>query len=85
MTSNPHAETVTDWLEANVGTHDATDAAVSAVYAVLKLHRPMDAQRHFGDRRQCCMACDDGRSTPRWPCATLAAIAAEIPPAKRGA
>ena len=69
---------IREWLENNAGTHQATDAATGAVHALLKLHRPMDAQRHFGDHRKVCMACDDGQSTPRWPCSTLNAITDSI-------
>lgn len=69
---------IREWIENNAGTHQGADAATGAVLALLKLHRPMDAQRHFGDARQSCMACDDGRSTPRWPCPTLNVVVDSI-------
>lgn len=74
----PINDAVRTWFEDHAGTHQATDAATGAVHALLQIHRPMDAQRHFGDTRQSCMACDDGTSTPRWPCPTLNAITTAV-------
>jgi hypothetical protein len=51
------------------------EAALPAFEAVLDLHSPREAQRTFGDRRPVCRSCDDGRSTPQWPCPTLQVIA----------
>jgi len=50
------------------------EAAFPAFDAVLELHQPREALRSFGDRRAVCASCDDGRSVPRWPCATLQVI-----------
>lgn len=50
------------------------DVLRGALVAVVGLHSPMTAQRFYGDKRLCCKTCDDGVSTPRWPCATRAAL-----------
>lgn len=52
--------------------------AVAVIRAVLDLHRPGQAQRHYGDRRPVCRHCNDGRSVPEWPCKTLLAVASAL-------
>ncbi len=50
------------------------DVLRGTLMVVLGKHTAMTAQRHYGDNRLCCRTCDDGRSTPIWPCETRAAI-----------
>lgn len=50
------------------------DVLRSALLLVARQHESMTAQRFYGDKRLCCKTCDDGRSTPKWPCATRAAL-----------
>jgi hypothetical protein len=52
--------------------------AIRTISAVLDLHTPKDAQRTYGDRRQCCKTCDDGRSVPVWPCPTVTLMASAL-------
>lgn len=54
------------------------DVLRGTLVVVLLLHSPTEAHRHYGDRRLCCKACDDGRSTPKWPCETRALIIAGL-------
>lgn len=60
-------------IEAMAAEKDA-DVLRGALVAVVSLHLPMTAQRHFGDKRLCCKTCDDGLTTPKWPCETRAAL-----------
>lgn len=66
---------MTDLVEALAAEGDP-NVLRGALVAVVSWHMPMTAQRYFGDKRLCCKTCDDGRSTPKWPCDTRAALLA---------
>lgn len=63
-----------DELAVALAAEKDADTLRGALLLVVWLHEPMTAQRFYGDKRLCCKACDDGRSTPKWPCDTRARL-----------
>lgn len=70
-------ERVRDFLEENAGTHQASDAATTAVYALLDLHKP----EPLGDGRTVCMTCVNAyEENENYPCQTVHTIARHVVP-----
>lgn len=68
------------WLEDNVGTHDATDAATAAVHAVLDVHKPEQVEWRPPNHLVCSSCLNVYEESADYPCETVKAIARKILP-----
>lgn len=79
MTEVTVDQRVREFLEDNVGTHQATDAATSAVYAVLALHKPTPG---YAGRAVCDTCINSHEEATDYPCQTIQTIARKVLPAE---